>query len=347
MTYIKSIMFDPNSDELKILDQTLLPDEERYIYINDIEEACSAIKQLKIRGAPAIGVMSGFSVYVEMKRLIKNNQIRTMEEFYKYLYLSMEKIASTRPTAVNLFYALEKIKQQFSNQNSVLNIKEALQKLKHIAIDIYEEDKKLCDFIGLYGEQLIFDGANILTHCNTGSLATAGRGTALGAIYTAVEKGKRVHVYNTETRPLLQGSRLTSFELRYAKIPNTLITDNMVASLFLNKKIDMVMVGADRITKFGDTANKIGTFSIAIIANYFNIPFYVLAPYTTIDTSIQYGHEIKIEERNEKEVMYFKNCKSAPDDIYVYNPAFDVTPSKLITAIITDKGIFRYPYNFS
>ncbi len=344
MAYLQSIIF--SDDELKILDQTLLPEEEKYIQINDIEVACDAIKKLKVRGAPAIGVMAALSVYIELNRLVKINQIQNINEFYKNLYISIEKISSTRPTAVNLFFALEKIKNVFSQRNDILNLTEALATLKKVAMDIYNEDQKLCDLIGKNGEQLIFDGANILTHCNTGALATAGRGTALGAIYTAVENGKKIHVYNTETRPLLQGSRLTSYELSYAKIPNTLITDNMVASLFLNKKIDMVMVGADRITKYGDTANKIGTFSIAIIANYFNIPFYVLAPYTTIDTSILYGNEIKIEERNEKEVINFRNCKSAPNNVEVYNPAFDVTPSKLITAIITDKGIFRYPYNF-
>lgn len=344
MAYLQSIIF--SNDELKILDQTLLPEEEKYIQINDIEVACDAIKKLKVRGAPAIGVMAALSVYIELNRLVKINQIQNINEFYKNLYISIEKIGATRPTAVNLFFALEKIKNEFSQRNDILNLTEALGKLKQVAMDIYSEDKNLCDLIGKNGEQLIFDGANILTHCNTGALATAGRGTALGAIYTAVENGKKIHVYNTETRPLLQGSRLTSFELSYANIPNTLITDNMVASLFLNKKIDMVMVGADRITKYGDTANKIGTFSIAIIANYFNIPFYVLAPYTTIDNSILYGDEIKIEERNEDEVINFKNCKSAPNNIKVYNPAFDVTPSKLITAIITDKGIFRYPYNF-
>lgn len=343
--FIKSIIFD--EDKLKIIDQTLLPDEERYITINDLEEASQAIKQLKIRGAPAIGVMAALSIYIELNRLEKIKKIQTIEQFYTNLNIAIHKLESTRPTAKNLFYALEKIKNFFStNKIENLSIQEALDKLKQLALEIYKEDQQLCDSIAKNGEKLIFDGAKILTHCNTGSLATAGRGTALGAIYLAVENGKNVHVYNTETRPLLQGSRLTSYELSYAKIPNTLITDSMVASLFLNKKIDMVMVGADRITKYGDTANKIGTLSIAIIANYFNIPFYVLAPYTTIDTSIHYGDEIPIEERHQNEVIYFKNCRSAPNNIEVYNPAFDVTPSRLITAIITEKGIFRYPYNF-
>ncbi|GIX40979.1 MAG: methylthioribose-1-phosphate isomerase [Leptospiraceae bacterium] len=343
MIYIQSIKFE--NDQLQILDQAKLPIEKKYIYINNLEEACEAIINLRIRGAPAIGVMAALSIYIEMKRQFKEKLINNLNDFKINLQSVLDQIGKTRPTAVNLFYAIRKIKEEILNKDFNY-IEEALNELKKLALIIFEEDKILCDKIGEHGASLIFDGANILTHCNTGSLATAGKGTALGAIYTAVEMGKKVHVYNTETRPLLQGSRLTSFELNYAKIPNTLITDNMVASLFSNKKIDMVLVGADRITKNGDTANKIGTYSIAILANYFNIPFYVLAPYTTIDTNLDSGDKIIIEERKPDEVKTFQQCISAPYDVNVYNPAFDVTPSRLITAIITEKGIFRFPYHF-
>lgn len=343
MIYIESIKFE--DDQLKILDQTLLPESCKYILIDDLEKACEAIINLRVRGAPAIGVMAAFSVYIEIKRLYKKGKISTIESFKEYLKNILQIISKTRPTAVNLFYALDRIEKEILNK-TFLELDIAIESLKNLSLEIFEEDKNLCDRIGENGEKLIFDGANILTHCNTGSLATSGRGTALGAIYTAYEKGKKIHVYNTETRPLLQGSRLTSFELNYAGIPNTLITDNMVASLFKNKAIDMVMVGADRITKNGDTANKIGTYSIAILANYFNIPFYVLAPSTSIDRNLNHGDEIIIEERNPEEVKKLRNCRIAPQDVNVYNPAFDVTPSRLITAIITEKGIFRFPYNF-
>jgi methylthioribose-1-phosphate isomerase len=343
MIYIESIKFE--DDQLKILDQTLLPESCKYILINDLEKACEAIINLRVRGAPAIGVMAAFSVYIEIKRLYKKGKISNIESFKEYLKNILQIISKTRPTAVNLFYALDRIEKEILNK-TFLELDIAIESLKNLSLEIFEEDKNLCDRIGENGEKLIFDGANILTHCNTGSLATSGRGTALGAIYTAYEKGKKIHVYNTETRPLLQGSRLTSFELNYAGIPNTLITDNMVASLFKNKAIDMVMVGADRITKNGDTANKIGTYSIAILANYFNIPFYVLAPSTSIDRNLNHGDEIIIEERNPEEVKQLRNCRIAPQDVNVYNPAFDVTPSRLITAIITEKGIFRFPYNF-
>jgi methylthioribose-1-phosphate isomerase len=343
MIYIESIKFE--DDQLKILDQTLLPESCKYILIDDLEKACEAIINLRVRGAPAIGVMAAFSVYIEIKRLYKKGKISNIESFKEYLKNILQIISKTRPTAVNLFYALNRIEKEILNK-TFLELDIAIESLKNLSLEIFEKDKNLCDRIGENGEKLIFDGANILTHCNTGSLATSGRGTALGAIYTAYEKGKKIHVYNTETRPLLQGSRLTSFELNYAGIPNTLITDNMVASLFKNKAIDMVMVGADRITKNGDTANKIGTYSIAILANYFNIPFYVLAPSTSIDRNLNHGDEIIIEERNPEEVKQLRNCRIAPQDVKVYNPAFDVTPSRLITSIITEKGIFRFPYNF-
>ncbi len=339
MKYLESIIF--KEERLMILDQTLLPEEIKYIEINNLEEACDAIINLKIRGAPAIGVMSALSIYIEMKRL--ENTIQNISDFKKNLENAIQKIGKTRPTAVNLFVSIGRIKD-FFYANPISSKEEGMYHLKRIALEFFEEDKKLCESIGEYGNQLIFDGANILTHCNTGSLATAGIGTALGAIYTAFKKGKKIYVFNTETRPLLQGSRLTSLELNYANIPNTLVTDSMVASLFANKKIDMVMVGADRIAKNGDTANKIGTFSIAIIANYFNIPFYVLAPYTTIDISIEDGSQILIEERKSSEITQIKSCKIAPENINVYNPAFDVTPSRL--QLLQIEGYFDIPLIF-
>lgn len=341
MIFIPSIKFE--EEQLKILDQTLLPSEKKYISITNLEEGCEAIVNLRIRGAPAIGVMAALTIYIEMRRLYDNKIVNDFSDFKKYLEISLNKISKTRPTAVNLFYSIQRITEEFQNKDFP-KIEEGLDFLKKIAFSIWQEDKELCDKISKNAQALIFDGAKILTHCNTGSLATSGRGTALGAIYTAAELGKKVFVYNTETRPLLQGSRLTSFELSEAKIPNTLITDNMVASLIQNQQIDMIMVGADRIAKNGDTANKIGTLSIAIIAKYFNVPFYVLAPSTTIDFSLESGTQIPIEERDPKEVKQFLNCKSTIAEVNVYNPAFDVTPANLISAIITEKGVFRFPY---
>ncbi|MFN3605462.1 MAG: S-methyl-5-thioribose-1-phosphate isomerase [Leptonema sp. (in: bacteria)] len=343
MIYTPSILFE--NEELKILDQTLLPLKKKYITIHNLQDGCEAIVNLRIRGAPAIGVMAALTIYIEMKRLLKENFIKDVSDFLKNLEISLEKIGNTRPTAYNLFYTIKKIKNAFLD----LEYKDpqvALQQLKQVALNLWEEDKKLCEEISQNAQSLIFDGSKILTHCNTGSLATSGKGTALGAIYTAWEQGKKIYVYNTETRPLLQGSRITSFELSEAKIPNTLITDSMVASLFQNHQIDCVMVGADRIAVNGDTANKIGTFSIAIIAKYFNIPFFVLAPSSTIDVSLKSGDEILIEQRKDIEVKQFLDCISTVENVNVYNPAFDVTPANLITAIITEKGIFRYPYNF-
>lgn len=338
---IPSIIFE--NEELKILDQTLLPIEKKYITIKNLEEGCEAINHLRIRGAPAIGVMSALTIFIEMKRLVQEKILHSKEDFFNHLEISLEKIGKTRPTAVNLFYSIETIRREFK-ENHFDNSEKALQHLKGIAIRIWKEDQKLCEQISQNAQSLIFDGARILTHCNTGSLATSGKGTALGAIYKATEQGKRIFVFNTETRPLLQGSRLTSFELTEAKIPCTLITDSMVASVIQNHKIDMILVGADRIAKNGDTANKIGTLSIAIIAKYYNIPFYVLAPSTTIDLSIEDGSQIPIEERKESEVKQFLHCISTIKEVKAYNPAFDITPFRLITAIITEKGIFRYPF---
>lgn len=343
MIFIPSIKFEDN--QLKILDQTLLPNEKKYISISNLEEGCEAIINLRIRGAPAIGVMAALTIYIEMKRLFDNKILNHYSDFKKYLEISLNKIAKTRPTAVNLFYSIQRITEEFRNKDFA-KIEEGLEFLKKIVFSIWEEDKELCEKISKNAQTIIFDGAKILTHCNTGSLATSGKGTALGAIYTAVELGKKVFVYNTETRPLLQGSRLTSFELVEAKIPCTLITDNMVASLIQNRQIDIILVGADRIAKNGDTANKIGTLAIAIIAKYFNVPFYVLAPSTTIDFSLNNGTQIPIEERDPKEVKQFLNCKSTVAEVDAYNPAFDVTPANLITAIITEKGVFRFPYHF-
>ncbi|MCS7206231.1 MAG: S-methyl-5-thioribose-1-phosphate isomerase [Leptospiraceae bacterium] len=340
---LSSLVFE--NDELKILDQTLLPQKIEYKTITNIDQAIEAIKSLRIRGAPAIGVMAALSIYVEQKRLVENRQIQSLEEFYNELNINLKKISQSRPTAVNLFYAIERIRGEVLSI-AWNDLTEALKELKKVALSIFEEDKELCEKIGFWGSQLVFDGAKILTHCNTGSLATAGKGTALGVIYTAVEQNKKIFVYNTETRPLLQGSRLTSFELQYAKIPNMLITDNMVASLFANKEIDMVLVGADRIARNGDTANKIGTLGIAILSQYFSVPFYVVAPSTSIDTSIPDGSHIPIEFRRPDEVRNFRDCISSPPDVEVYNPAFDITPSHLITGIITEMGIFRYPYQF-
>ncbi len=315
--------------KLHILDQRKLPIEEEYIVTSDYMEVCEAIKTLAVRGAPAIGVAAAYAVYLGLKNL-KN------EYFLNELIKIGEVIKSARPTAVNLSWAVDK---QLKLVENIQIKKDAEDKLLENANEILKEDIEMNKKIGDYGSSLFNKKMNILTHCNAGALATGDYGTALGVIRSAHREGKLNMVYADETRPLLQGSRLTVYELMKDNIPVTLITDNMAAWHIKQGKIDCIVVGADRIVANGDTANKIGTYNLGILAKFHNIPLYIAAPYSTFDFNLKSGEEIIIEERNPDEVRKFAGAYSAPKDCLVSNPAFDVTPKELITAIITEKGI--------
>jgi len=308
---------------LRVLDQTQLPHEEAWIAIETNKQMIEAIKFLKLRGAPLIGVAA--SLMIAKMALEKFTSAELLMQA-KFLY-------EARPTAVNLMICIDRMTKQIKENFSV-------QSTIDLAVKIFNEDANLCDKIALNGVALIQDGAQILTHCNTGGLATAGVGTALGVIRKAHMQGKKIHVYIDETRPLLQGGRLTAWELQKLNIPCTLITDSMAAHLMSLNKISMAIVGADRIAINGDFANKIGTYSVAVNCHYHNIPFYVAAPYTTVDFDCNNGTEIPIEQRGAEEVCGHAGMAWAPKNINVYNPAFDVTPSKLVTAWILDKTIY-------
>jgi methylthioribose-1-phosphate isomerase len=323
-------------DRLVILDQTKLPEEVVYLDCDNLEDVATAIKDLKVRGAPAIGIVAAFGVVVGMR----NQELTDWNEYEKNLNQVISTLASTRPTAVNLFWALDRMKNVAEKNKSHVP-----RKLNQILLDealtVHEEDRLMCEKIGEFGASLLKDGDTILTHCNAGALATGGIGTALGIIYTASWQGKRISVFSDETRPVLQGARLTVWELQQQGIDVTLICDNTAASVMKNKRIDCVIVGADRIAANGDVANKIGTYNVAILAHYHKIPFYVAAPSSSFDPAISDGGKIKIEERSYKEVTDCFGKKTAPLGASVYSPAFDVTPAQLVTAYITEKGIER------
>lgn len=321
---------------LFILDQRKLPEKRVVLKISKVKEVYDAIKELKVRGAPLIGCISAYGVVVSFYEN-KNLPLHKLKEKIKE---DIKLIKSSRPTAYNLFFALDRMERIIDNFDGE-NKKELLEKLLSEAEDIYREDLEACYKIGNFGEKIIKDGMSILTHCNAGGLATSGFGTALAPIYIAKKKGKKIHVYVDETRPVLQGARLTTWELEKNKIPYTLICDNMAGYLMSKRKIDIVIVGADRIAKNGDTANKIGTYSLAVLANYHKIPFYVAAPISTFDFNINDGSEIPIEERNKDEVKKINGKYICPKNSNVYNPSFDVTPHYLITGFITEKGIIK------
>jgi methylthioribose-1-phosphate isomerase len=297
-----------------------------------------------IRGAPAIGVAAAMGVAIGVRRSQSTGTQKLAAEFYK----TCELLAATRPTAVNLFWAIERMKRSFAAAvaagESVDQIKDRLDRE---AQAIHDEDVASCRAMGAYGAEVVPAEATILTHCNAGALATAGYGTALGVVRGAVERGKRVAVFADETRPFLQGARLTAWELVRDGIPTTVITDNMAGAIMRTGHIDLVVVGADRIAANGDTANKIGTYSVAVLAKEHDIPFYVAAPLSTIDLNTPDGASIPIEERNSREVTHLGGSQLTPDGALIRNPAFDVTPCKLITGIITERGIFRAPYTES
>jgi len=328
--------------KLRTIDQTKLPLKEEVLECVDYLEVAEAIKDMKIRGAPAIGVAAAFGVVLAMR----NPDIRTTDELLGEVKKVCGVLAATRPTAVNLFWALDRMKQK-AVSGRFQDVSQLRKALEEEAILIWEEDAGINRKMGELGASLIDDGDSVLTHCNAGALATSQYGTALGVIRTAVEQGKKVHVFVDETRPLLQGARLTAWELKKDNIPMTLIADNM-AGYFMGKgKIDKVFVGADRIAANGDVANKIGTYSLAILAKEHSIPFFVVAPLSSIDYSIASGNEIPIEERPAEEVTCIRGTQIAPAGVNAANPAFDVTPNRYVSAIVTEKGILQPPFGES
>ncbi len=322
-----------------IIDQTKLPLAEVYLEISDYRELASAIKHLKIRGAPAIGIAGAFGVCLGANEIITED----ISEFKARMNSIINALAATRPTAVNLFWALDRMKVIINTSN---RIKPEQVKIKLIeeAVRILNEDRETCRLMGEHGASLLKDGDTVLTHCNAGALATGGIGTALGVIFTAVKQGKRIRVFADETRPLLQGARLTTWELMKAGIDVTLICDNMAAWVMKQGWVNCVMIGADRIAANGDAANKIGTYNLAVLAHYHKIPFYVVAPTSTFDLDLKSGSEIPIEQRSAEEVTEGFGKRIAPRPLSVYNPAFDVTPNELIQAIVCEKRVFMPAY---
>ena len=332
------------NNAVSLIDQRKLPLQEVYLSLKDYRQVAASIENMTVRGAPAIGVTAALGIALGCKHF----KAKTLLAFDKEFAKICRRFSVTRPTAVNLFWAIEEMQKCYkaNRQNSVAEIKKVLiEEAKNIAVS----DEQICRRLGKYGANVIKDGDAILTHCNAGALATAGFGTALGVIRSAVKAGKKIKVYADETRPLLQGARLTAWELAKDKIDVTLITDNMAGYLMALGKIDKVVVGADRIAANGDTANKIGTYSVAVLAKAHHIPFYVAAPLSTVDFNIKNGSQIPIEERAAAEVQTVFGKRVAPKNIKVANPAFDVTGAKLITAIITEKAIVKPPFveNFS
>ena len=327
-----------------MIDQRRLPNEELYPVFKTYEEVAAAIEDMVIRGAPAIGVAAAMGIALGMK----NSGAETGEAFERDFKQVCERMSETRPTAVNLFWAIERMRWAFNHERragaGLADIKRALV---NESLAIHSEDIQSNQRMGRFGAELIGDGATVLTHCNAGALATAGYGTALGVIRACVEAGKRIRVFADETRPFLQGARLTAWELAKDDIPVTLITDNMAGHFLKSGQINCVIVGADRIAANGDVANKIGTYMVAVAAHENNVPFYVAAPLSTVDLQLNSGDQIPIELRADAEVTHFRGAPVAPEGITVANPAFDVTPHRYISAIITDAGVAREPYDMS
>lgn len=338
---VQSVILDDANNSLIILDQTLLPGEKRFIELKTEKDVWDAIYELKVRGAPAIGITAAYAIYLSAKKY----DVQSYEQLYEHFKKTKEYLASSRPTAVNLFWALNRMEERLKKESksTIAVIKTAL---KEEADNIYKEDEKVCKSIGEYALSLLKPGFGLLTHCNPGTIATARYGTALAPIYLGNEREYDFKVFADETRPLLQGARLTTWELKQAGIDVTLICDNMASIVMKEGKVQAVLVGCDRVAANGDTANKIGTSSVAILAKYYNIPFYVCAPISTIDLNCKSGEDIKIEIRPEKEITTKWYTKPmVPEGVKAYNPAFDVTDEELITAIITEKGIVYPPFS--
>jgi len=325
--------------KLYLLDQTKLPLKEAYVACSTYQETARAIQKMIVRGAPAIGIAAAFGMVLGMRQFKSG----TPAALKKHMDGVAQALVSTRPTAVNLVWAVERMRK-LAFQKMGAGVQILREEMEKEALRILEEDLKANREMGRQGQILIPDGVSVLTHCNAGALATAGYGTALGVIRAAREAGKRVHVYVGETRPFLQGARLTTWELMKDRIPCTLITDNMAGWLMAQGKIHLTITGADRIAANGDTANKIGTYSAALLCRAHRLPFYVAAPVSTIDLSTARGEEIPIEERASTEVTTLQGKRMAPHAVRVYNPGFDVTPHRFISAIITERGIVQKPY---
>lgn len=325
---------------LMLLDQTRLPVELVWVACSDVEAVASAIRDMIVRGAPAIGVTAAYGMAIAARHGCNDSS----EDFSLRMSNAAILLGNTRPTAVNLFWALERMKHIAAGLTPESCLSELADRLLLEARRMEEEDVAINRSIGAHGNALIPEGARILTHCNAGALATADYGTALGVIRAAHDAGKRIHVYADETRPYLQGARLTAWELMQDGIPVTLQCDSMAGWLMASGRIDLVITGADRIAANGDTANKIGTYSLAVLAKYHRIPFYIAAPISTIDRNLANGSGIPIEERPARELTEFRGIRMAPEGVRVYNPGFDVTPAELISAIITERGTLRAPY---
>jgi methylthioribose-1-phosphate isomerase len=327
--------------DLILIDQTLLPSRIEHIVCHTADDVWQSIKVLRVRGAPAIGVAAAYGVIVATRTFRESpvsqllHQVQTVCEY----------LATSRPTAVNLFWALDRMRQRANLIAGEPGIMSALMhdRLLDEARRIDHEDKEMCSAIGRHGSALLKSGMTVLTHCNAGALATAGDGTALSVIYAAVSEGKQIHVFADETRPLLQGARLTAWELQQRSVPVTLICDNMAAQVMKEGRIDLVITGADRIASNGDSANKIGTYGVAVLAKHHRIPFCIAAPSSTFDFALPDGSEIPIEQRSAEEITEGFGRRTAPEGIAVYNPAFDVTPAELIHAIITERGVIYTP----
>jgi len=326
-------------DRVRIIDQARLPGHLRFIDCHTIKDIFTVIQRLNIRGAPAIGIAGAFGMYIG----VRDSNAKDFSSFYKDVEKAEDYLASSRPTARNLFWALERMrKTAIDNRDHKIDVikKEMLREAK----EVLEEDKRICRLIGKHGAGLIRNKDSILTHCNAGGLATADFGTALAVLYKAKQEGKVFRVFVDETRPVLQGARLTAWELVNERIDATLICDNMAASLMAKGLIDKVIVGADRIALNGDVANKIGTYNLAVLCKAHGVPFYVAAPVSTFDFNIKTGKEIDIEQRDPDEVRTVMGKVIAPRSVKVYNPAFDVTPNRLVRAIVTEKGVLRQPF---
>ena len=325
--------------KVQFIDQTRLPERETVVETADYRVICEAIRSLKIRGAPAIGVAAAFALLLALRE----SPLSTLEDLQAVLRAAQREIASTRPTAVNLFTALRRM-EEAASRGEGMTPESMLRRLEEEALAIQREDRESCRRIGEFGAELIAPRSSLLTHCNAGALATAGEGTAIAVIAAAARRGNVLRVFVDETRPLLQGARLTTWELLRLGIETILITDSTAASVISRGDVQAVIVGADRIASNGDTANKVGTYGLAVLASRHAVPFYVAAPTSSFDHALADGARIPIEERGESEVTHFMGVRIAPPGVKVYAPAFDVTPASLVSAIVTERGILRPPY---
>lgn len=338
---------DEQGGAVCLIDQTFLPSQVEYLRLHHEQDVAEAIRSLRVRGAPAIGVGAGFGMLLALTRYVHEQRSDVnLESARQHLRSTGQLLRSTRPTAVNLAWAVERILKRLDEDAEHVNSMGALLLLvRNEALTIAQEDRDACQRMGELGAELIAGGDTLLTHCNAGALAATGIGTALAPIYVAHSSGKKLHVFVDETRPILQGARLTAWELQRAGVPLTLITDNMAGYFMRQGRINAIFVGADRIAANGDVANKIGTYSVAVLASVHNIPFYVVAPTSTVDLTLASGEQIPVEQRRPEEVTTIRGVQIAPTGITVANPAFDITPNKYVTAIITERGIARAPYD--